>query len=103
MTLEEVSTLLKTTGLPVTYLEWPENMAPPLPYICYLSPGANNFFADGSVYYSANRVRVELYSRLKSPKTERLIETALSGIPWTKDEDHIDSEQCYLITYEFEV
>ena len=37
MTLEELSKQLKTTGLPVTYRDWPENEpVPDLPFICYL-------------------------------------------------------------------
>lgn len=103
MTLEDVSILLKVTGLPFTYLAWPEGKAPPLPFICYLSSGANNFVADGHVYFSANRIRVELYTRLKSPETEAVVEAALADIPWTKDETYIDSEKCYRILYEIEV
>lgn len=103
MTLESLSALLKATGLPVTYREWPEGKAPPLPFICYLSSGANNFVADGQVYFSANPIRVELYTRIKSPDVEHLVEAALADIPWTKDETYIDSEKCYLILYEIEV
>lgn len=103
MTLEDLSALLKTTGLPVTYLEWPEKAAPPLPYICYLFAGSNNFFADGHVYHPGSHIRIELYTRLKSPKIEQLVEDALADIPWTKDEQRIDSEKCFLILYEIEV
>ena len=49
MTLGEFKELLETTGLPVAYYSFPENEAPSLPFICYISPGTDNFSADGVV------------------------------------------------------
>lgn len=103
MTLTELADLLKSTGIPVTYYAWPENQAPQLPFICYLTPGSNNFAADGLVYYPITQVNVELYTKIKSPETEAKVEGALASIFWDKSETYIDSEKCYQIVYEIEV
>lgn len=103
MMLEEVKTLLESTGLPVAYRSWPEKMAPPLPYICYLVAYSNNFGADGEVYHRIDRVQIELYTKLKDPQSEDKVEKALSSLFWEKTETYIDSEQCYEILYEIEV
>lgn len=103
MTLGSVASILEKTGLPVIYRAWPENEAPPLPFICYLVPGTDNFFADGETFAVINRVNVELYTKLKSPEAEVLVEKALSAIAWQKTETYISSERCYQILYEIEV
>lgn len=103
MTLAELADLLKSTGIPVTYYAWPENQAPQLPFICYLTPGSNNFAADGLVYYPVAQVNIELYTKIKSPETEAKVEETLASIFWDKSETYIDSEKCYQIVYEIEV
>lgn len=103
MTLEERKELLKQTGLQVAYRAFQEKKAPPLPFICHLETGSNNFFADGKVYQKANRWRVELYMKDKDEETEKKVEDALSEFCWQKEENYIDSEKCYQIVYEMEV
>nr|DAR81350.1 MAG TPA: tail completion protein [Caudoviricetes sp.] len=103
MRLEELKTLLGTTGLPVTYRAWPENDAPPMPYICYLVTYSNNFGADNRVYHKIDHIQVELYTKLKDPEAEDRVENALSSLYWDKTEEYIDSERCYQILYEIEV
>lgn len=103
MTLKELSSQLETTGLPVTYRAWPDKGAPPLPYICYLVSYSNNFGADNRVYRKINHIQVELYTKLKDPKSEDKVEQALSSLYWEKTEEYIDSEKCYQILYEIEV
>lgn len=101
--LEGLEEILEKTGLPVVYRAWPEDAAPPMPYVCYYVPETNNFAADGIAYYPVNRVQVELYTELKEPKTEEVLEKALNVFCWEKTEAYIDSEKCYQITYEIEV
>lgn len=103
MTLEEIKAMLETTGIPVAYRCFPEGVAPPLPFICYLTDGSDNFAADGVVYHPITRVRIELYTKFKEPEYEDKVERALSSIYWEKHEIYIDSEQCYQIVYEIEV
>lgn len=103
MTLEALASALESTGLPVTYLAWPEGKAPPLPFLCYLVVSSNNFVADGQVYLSVQRVHVELYTSYKDLHAEYLVENALHDIPWQKSETYLNTEKCYQILYEIEV
>jgi hypothetical protein len=104
MTLEEVKTILEgIEGFEdkVTYYAWPVNEAPALPFLCYVENRAQNFGADNKVYYSAREIAVELYTETKSPEDEALVEAALTAedIFWTKEEEYLDDEQCWMITY----
>lgn len=103
MTLQELAALLETTGLPVAYRAFPVGQAPPLPYLCYLCTGTNNFDADDRVYQVFQGVDVELYTETKRPDLESAVETALSGLGWEKTEEYLDDEKCYQIIYEIEV
>lgn len=69
--LEGLEEILEKTGLPVVYRAWPEDAAPPMPYVCYYVPETNNFAADGIAYYPVNRVQVELYTELKRTENGR--------------------------------
>ena len=103
MKLEEIKELLETTGFQVAYYAFPEGEAPPLPFICYLVSGSNNFIADGTVYHKINRMQVELYTEVKDPAAEETVEGALTSFIWEKTETYIESEKCYQIMYEIEV
>lgn len=103
MTLEELKELLKTTGLPVAYRSFPENEAPPLPFICFLVANSNNFIADGIVYQKTDHILVELYTKQKDVESEGRVEQVLSSFVWEKTETYIDDEKCYQILYEIEV
>lgn len=103
MTLSELDVLLKSAGLPVTYHAWPVNAAPPLPFICYIEVGSNNFAADSAVYCQIKRVQVELYTKLKDPQAEEEVEKALSSFFWKKTETYLSTEKCFQILYEIEV
>lgn len=85
------------------YRAWPEQEAPPLPYICYLCVENTHTYADASVYFQSTEIDVELYTRMKEPNTEALVEAALKDFHWTKSETYIDTERCYQILYEIEV
>ena len=74
MALEDMKTLLDTTGYPVVYYAWPEKKAPALPYICFLTAYSNNFGADDRVYYPVAHYQIELYTRCKDPEAEGKVE-----------------------------
>ena len=103
MTIEQVTDMLEATGFPVAYEQWPEGAAPEMPYIVYLSPYTNNFAADGTAYFVANHVQIELYTKLKDPVSEGKVEEALSSVFWGKDQTYLDTEKCYQTIYEIEV
>lgn len=105
MTLKNVSKILQKTGYPVAFEAFPKEDVPAMPYICYMSPEVNNFFADGIVYHSTTRVTVLLYTALRDLTVEQTVESVLTGngITWTKDADYNEREKCYEIVYEIEV
>ena len=96
---------MKASGLPVTYSHWLEGEAPSLPFICWDSPGTNNFAADGKVFSVTNRVRAKLYTLLVDPETEKKLTDALDAadIFWQREENELEDEKCYEITFESEV
>jgi len=105
MTQEQLNSVLQSTGLPVVYHAWPAGKAPLPPYIAFLATYSHNLFADGVVYLTITRYQVELYTVVKDPDSEQLVENALraGGIPWEKSETYLDSENLFEILYEIEV
>lgn len=102
MTAEQITALLKSSGLPVTYGFWKK--PPPLPYIVWLENGTHNFFADGKVLLRQSRVQVELYMEAKDPEAEQKLEITLQNLAWEKtSENWIESEKYFQSIYEFEV
>lgn len=102
----ELLELLETSGMPAVYHAWPEEAAPPLPYLVYLDAGSDNFAADGGVYHKINSWRVELYSEKKDFAAEERLEAVLeaAGICWSRLATvWIGSEKLYETIYEFEV
>ena len=104
MSLNELATLLQSIpdfSGKVAYYEFPECEAPELPYIVYLETGEKNVCADNTVIYRQISVDIELYTALKDPQIEKAVENALSSaeLIWTKNEDYLDSDRCYMITY----
>ena len=92
--------LLKTTDLPVAYHHF---VSPPTPpYIVYLFIHTENFGADNKVYHKAPNYQVELYTEIKDPASEKLIEDLFDAndIYWDKTETYIDSEGLYQVLYE---
>lgn len=103
MDMEKMKSVLESSGLPVAYLSFPEEDAPPLPFVCYYSTDTNPLFADASTFYATTAVIVELYTQFKSPDVEKNLESVLSSYHWKKSETYIDTERCYMITYDIEV
>ena len=104
MTAKQLSNILET--IPgfvdrVAMNAFPEGEAPELPWIVYRQTSANRLLADNRVYYNSPVFVIELYTEVKSPETEAALESALASaeLIWTKDEDYLDSERCYMITY----
>lgn len=103
--LEELETLLKTTGIQVAYHHFESREAVEPPFICYLTPGSNNFAADGVVYHRISEVSVELYTDQKDLPAEQSVESVLdsAGFFYDKTETWIESEQLYEVIFNFEM
>lgn len=102
MTLAELKTLLETTRMPVSFSSVPLDTVTP-PYICYFQDSANNFAADGVVYYSRKVITIRLYTEKRNEDTETLVEEALSSVFWTKSVTFLDDQKIYEISYQIEV
>lgn len=100
-----VTKILEELGLPFAYDHFAEGESPETPFICYLSPGSDNFAADGKVYYKINEFHIELYTDYKDPKLEKRLEDILDGasIFYEKSETWIESEKLYEVLYTFEM
>ncbi len=105
MTIEEVAEMIKETGLPTRYEQYPNKQVPPLPYTVYYFPNSNNFGADDETYIKITALNIELYTATKSPKDEIRVEQVLRnhGIYWNKTEAFIESEHMYETLYEMEI
>lgn len=105
MSHDALKLLLESSKLPFAYKSWPEKGAPPLPYGVFSYPNSSNFGADGVVYFSANRVLIDLYTKTKQPDVEKQLENVLdgAGIFWERTEIWVASERMFLNRYEIEV
>ena len=102
MTAEQITALLRATGLPVAYQCFKGPVQ--LPYLVWMEKRTANFFADGTVYSRIRHVNVELYTAEKDPDTEASVEHALASFAWEKTEEiWLEREKCFENLYEFEV
>ena len=103
--MDEVLEILSVIGLPFAYHHFAEGESPDPPFICYLTPGSDNFAADGKVYYKINEFHIELYTDRKDPALEGSVEAVLDerGIFYDKTEVWIESERLYEVLYQFEM
>ena len=96
---EALKTLLKSTGLPVSYSHFKKPPDPP--YLVYLFDNSENFGADDKVYHRESNYRVELYTEKHDPAAQAQIETLFDSndIFWEKDEVWIESEKLFQTAY----
>ena len=104
MTHSEIIAMMEETELPFAYDHFAEGESPAPPFICFLYPSDNNFSADGRPFFKINQVNVELYTDLKDPALEAMVEAVLEehGIFYGKTETWIDSEGLYEVLYQFQ-
>lgn len=105
MELHEMASMLAGLGIPLAYHHFAEGESPAPPFLLYLSPGSDNFSADGRVYLKVTQLDVELYTDRKDPELEARLEAVLDavGLFYNKTESYIDSEKLYEVLYEMEV
>jgi hypothetical protein len=103
--MDELITMMEATGIPYAYDHFAEGESPEPPFLCYLLPSSDNFAADGTVYFKANEVHIELYTDYKNPTVEQQVEAVLEehGVFYDKTETWIESEKLFEILYIFEM
>jgi hypothetical protein len=101
MTYDDVVTMVEEIGLPCAYDHFAEGESPDPPFVVFLFPDSDNFFADGVVYQQRTGLSIELYTDIKEPKHERKIERVLASwdVPWNKTETWIEDEKLYEVRY----
>lgn len=102
---EKIEQILKETRIPFRYHHFETDEAVNPPFICWLSPGSDNFSADGKVYHRADEVDIELYTDERDFELEEKIEAILdkNELFWNKTELYIESENMFETLYELEV
>lgn len=108
MNQAELFQALRSIGLPVAYREFkegPNNPLPAPPFITFLFSYANDMMADNQNYLPIDNFQVELYTNLKHPPTEKMVEDKLKelGLPYSKTEAYIESEELIQIIYEIQL
>lgn len=105
MTYEKISKMIESIGVESAYYQFPEGTAVAPPFICFYYPERDDFFADDSNFVKIERLIIELYTKEKEFDLEDQIEQTLNanGIPFTRYESYIDTEQLIMNTYESEV
>lgn len=103
MTLKDFGDLLATSGLPVTYLAFPADDCPEMPFITFQEVGSNNFSADGKVFKRIRSMQVDLFTRNKDEAAEQALENALGDYFWNKIQTIEDNEDCQRYTYEIDI
>ena len=105
MTYDEVVSMLQETELPLAYDHFTEGEAPDPPFVIFLFPKSNNFSADGKVYQRIDELNVELYTDLKQPELEAMLEAIFDSheIFYEKTEVWIPEEKLYEVLYVTEI
>lgn len=104
MTLEELNTILNSTGYPVAYYQF--NETPSFPCIVYKVNGKNNIVADDSVYKSFKNIGIELFCKNKDLEAEETLESVLNEnniIYSFTDVGRIEDESLYEVTYDIQI
>ena len=103
MTYLDVIAGMNSIGIPCVYHQWKE--PPPLPYAVIVHDDNEDFVADNHNYQDVGNYRLELYTAIKHPATEKKVEQWLKDhrMPYDKMEAFLDSEDMFQIIYEFQI
>ena len=103
MTQTQFGDILSASGYPVTYLAFPADNCPEMPFVTFQEIGTNNVSADGVVYKKVSIYQVDLFTKDKDPDAEAALESALADFFWNKYQTIDDTEACQRYTYTIEV
>lgn len=105
MTYSDIKGMVHAIGLPCAYDHFsPEDAVDP-PFVVWLLPESDPFAADDSVYFERTALHIELYTDVKNPTKEQMVEVVLRehGLFYTKSEVWISTEKMYEVLYQMEV
>lgn len=103
---KKVEEMLSPVGVPVAYRQfkpYKNKPVPSPPYLIYLFPSERGYGPDNCNLIIHKRVSVELYTNAKNTQLEKKVEAAISAYKYEKSEDYIDSENMYMVTYDFNI
>jgi hypothetical protein len=94
---------MRSLGLDCAYHKF--NSPPPLPYTVVLYGTSEDLMADNHNYLDIGNYRLELYTAIKHPPSEKKIEDWLkaSRIPYAKFEAFIESEKMFQVVYNIQL
>lgn len=104
MSATDVVSAVRSAGLQVAHMAWPENSAPALPWCVYYVYEDEPQFADDKRYANHWKWCVELYQRQDDGVTEEKLDAAIADAfgPYTKSEEWVESEGCIQTIYLFD-
>lgn len=106
--LTDIETMLKETGLPVSYSQFEVSHKNPVspPFIVFTLPEKDTFMADNGLFVNIYTMVVELYSDMPDLSISDKLESVLAahGISFSLVSQYwIDTEQMYETSYTMEV
>ena len=104
MTYMDVIAGMNSIGIPCVYHQWKE--PPPLPYAVIVHDDNEDFMADNQNYLGIGNYRLELYTAVKHPPTEQLVEDWFKAqrLPYRKSSPgFIGSENLFLTAYDIQL
>ena len=104
MTYLDIIAGMESIGLPCNYHKW--SQAPALPYTLITHTESDDLMADNHNYFDIGNYRLELYTAVKHPPTEQLVEDWFKAqrIPYRKSSPgFIDSENMFLTAYDIQL
>lgn len=106
MTLQEISRMIASVGLPYAYDHFTKQNTPGKPpFICFYYPESDNFAADDRVYQKILTLRVELYTERMEPALMQRVEEALdaAGLIYDSTETYLNDEKMHMAVWETDV
>lgn len=108
MTKDQIEQILGEMGILFRYHHFTQKEMQdiPLPIVVWLTPGTDNFFADGKTYKKITKLDIELYTDDKDWELEKKLEEILDkhDIAWEQTASGwLESEKMWESLYEMEV
>lgn len=103
MRLSDLISLLESTGFPVAYDHFPDEIGQAPPYLAVSDPETINFFADNRAYEKIMETSVRLYAEKKDTEAESAIARVFdsNNIPWQSQDEGFDEDDGVYVTVFF--